>query len=72
MSQDLYISMGVPAGQYFMPDGTVDCQVIYGNDTWGLTPEEYAAWNAVRQTPCAVEDASPLIKSLAQDGAFPL
>lgn len=69
-TQELLIALGVPGGKYLMSDGTTDYQVLYGNDTWGLSSEEYDAWNTVRQTPCDVATPAPLIRSLAQDGAF--
>ncbi|MHB1612032.1 MAG: hypothetical protein ACYCT0_10130 [Sulfobacillus sp.] len=66
----LFIALGVPGGRYLMPNGTQEYQVLYGDDTWGLTAEEYDAWNAVRQAPCDVMRAPPLVRSLAEDGAL--
>lgn len=53
-----------------MPHGTMEYQVLYGQDTWGMTAEEYETWNAVRQTPCAISTADLRARRLADDGAF--
>jgi hypothetical protein len=53
-----------------MSDDTIEYQVLYGDDTWGMTQEEYDQWNAVRQMPSDVVTAPPLVRSLAEDGAF--
>jgi len=37
----LLIALGIPAGKLIMRDGKVDGQVMYGNEVWHMTPEEY-------------------------------
>ena len=66
----LLIALGVPAGQYLMPDGTIEYQVLYGDGTWGLTKEEYNLWNAVRRAPQDFSEASLLARSLHADEAL--
>jgi len=69
-THDLFIALGVPAGQYLMPDGTHEYQVFYGDDVWTMAEEEYRQWNSVRQTPSPVTTADSLVLSLYEDGAF--
>jgi hypothetical protein len=67
---EIFLALGVPGGQYLMPDGTTEYQVLYGGDTWGLSHEEYSLWNTIRQTPYAATPARTLAQRLAREGAL--
>ncbi len=69
-SRPLMIALGVPAGLFQMPDGTSEGQVMYGNEVWHMTPDEYDQWNAVRLNPCLPDRATPMARELLEDGAL--
>lgn len=69
-SKTLIIALGVPAGLFKMLDGTTEGQVMYGNEVWHLTPDEYDQWNAVRLNPCPMDMATPRARKLLEDGAL--
>ena len=66
----LLIALGIPAGKLIMRDGQVDGQVMYGNEVWHTTPEEYDQWNAVRLHPCLIEQATSIARELLDAGAL--
>lgn len=69
-SNILIIALGLPAGLFKMPGGTIEGQVMYGNEVWHMTPDEYNQWNAVRRNPCFMDVATPIVRELLKDGAL--
>lgn len=69
-SKILLLALGVPGGRLMMPNKSIQGQVLFGDDVWSMTENEYDQWNTVRQTPCDVTTADPLVRSLTEDGAF--
>ena len=69
-TSEMFLALGVPGGQYLMPNGTTEYQVLYGGETWGFSHEEYLLWNTIRQTPYAASAATALAQRLAREGAL--